>query len=143
MPFGRRTMRILTVAVTLALAGCITPFRPRIPLDGVEAQQIRRDTWCLVWGNDFPSATVANDFVLLQAAQTTIAHGATHFIVLSPAGNVPLSAVDPRFSDYMIAKPGEVTIIRIITIKPGKRAPSAALDANQVLRVDRARLRRA
>jgi hypothetical protein len=143
MPFGRRTMRILTFAVTLALAGCITPFRPRIPLDGVEALQIRRDTWRLVVrGNDFRSATVANDFVLLQAAQTTIAHGATHFIVLSPAGNVPFSAVDPGFS-YTIAKPGEDTIIKIITIKPGKRAPSAALDADRVLQVVRARLRKA
>jgi hypothetical protein len=132
-------MRILTVALTLALAGCVTPFRPRIPLDGVEAHQLRRDTWRIVIrGNDFSAAAV-NDYVLLQIAQTTIAHGATHFIVLGPAGNMAFSTVDPSFS-YTLLKPGEDTLIKIITVRPGKTAPAGAFTADQVLQFVRGRL---
>jgi hypothetical protein len=134
-------MRILTIALTLGLASCINPYRPKVLLDGVEAHQIRRDTWRIfVRGNGFPFSPPVVYFVLLQAAQTTIAQGGTHFIVLNVAANAEFIAIGPGFS-YTSDKPSEDLIIKIITVKPGNSAPAGAFDADQVLQFARAHLR--
>ncbi|SDR63943.1 hypothetical protein SAMN05519103_09211 [Rhizobiales bacterium GAS113] len=130
-------MRILTLALTLALASCIAPYQPPVLSSGAEARQIRRDTWRIfVRGPDFPSAAVAQDFVLLQAAQTTLARG-THLIVLSPA--VGFSTAEPTVASN-IATPGEGLVIRIITVRPGKPAPAGAINADRLAQIVRARL---
>jgi hypothetical protein len=133
-------MRILTVALALGLASCVNPYRPKVLLDGIEAHHIRQDTWRIaIRGNDFPSTPPLGYFVLLQTAQTTIAHGGTHFIVLNPAANNPFSPAGPGFG-YAGAKPSEDLVIKIITVKSGKRAPAGSFDADQVLQFARARL---
>jgi hypothetical protein len=121
-------MRILTLALTLALASCIAPYHAPVLSGGAEARQIRRDIWRIfVRGPDFPSAARARDFVLLQAAQTTLARG-THFIVLSPA-----VAGD-------ITTPGEGLVIKIIAVTPGTPAPAGAINADRLAQIVRARL---
>ena len=104
-------MRMALTAMTLTLGGCVTPGRAKILLDGVEADQIRQDIWRInVWRNDFTSAGIANDFGLLQIAQTMIVHGGKHFVVLSSATNAPRKAwrphAEPAF-DAGIAKAGK------------------------------------
>jgi hypothetical protein len=131
-------MRILALALPLGLASCVAPDRPRVLLGGVEAQQIGGRTWLLLRRhNDFPSAAVFGDFVLLQAAQTTIAHGGTHFIVL-PA--TPSEASWPAAVWPFAPALTPIEDIRIVTVRPGARPPDGALDANYVLRSVRARL---
>jgi hypothetical protein len=133
-------MRILAIVLMLALSSCVTPWHPHVLLDGVEAQRLSHNTWRIfVRGHDFASAAAANDYAILQTAQTTIAHGGTHFVVLSPAGVAPVSSVDPG-SSYAILKPGEDTIIKIVAVRRGRTAPADAFDADQVLRSIRARI---
>jgi hypothetical protein len=131
-------MRILILALTLGLASCINPYRPRVLLEGVEAHHVRRDIWRItVRGNDFPSTPPLIYYALVQTAQTTIAHGGTHFIVLSPT--VAPSPFERGFGTVSMTQSDEM-IIRIIVVGLGKRAPAGAFDAEQVLRFARARL---
>jgi len=131
-------MRILILALTLGLASCINPYRPRVLLEGVEAHHVRRDIWrIIVRGNDFPWTPPLIDYVLVQTAQTTIAHGGTHFIVLSPTVN--MAQFEQGFSPVSLPQSDEM-IIRIIVVRPSKRAPAGAFDAEGVLRSARARL---
>ncbi len=133
-------MRFLTLALMLALASCVTLGRPKLPLDGIEAEQVHHNIWRIfVRGHDFTSQAAANDYAILQTAQTTIAHGGTHFIVMSPSGVVPVSAIDPG-SSYAILGPGEEAIIKIVTVRRGRSAPADAFAADAVLRSIRARL---
>ena len=76
--------------------------------------------------------------MLLQAAQTTIAHGGTHFVVLNPA-SAGLSAMGPGFASPLV-KPADGLVIKILSVKPGKMAPMRAVDAYRALRIVRARL---
>jgi hypothetical protein len=132
-------MRFLTLALMLLLASCVTPGRPEVRLDGVEAEQVRRDIWRIfVKGHDFPSEAAANDYAILQIAQTTIAHGGTHFVVLSPPGLRPVSTADPG-SNYIVLGPGRQATIKIITAGRGHVRPDA-FRAEAVLRSIRARL---
>jgi len=133
-------MRILILALTLGLASCINPYRPRVLLEGVEAHHVQRDIWRItVRGNDFPWTPPLIDYVLVQTAQTTIAHGGTHFIVLSPTVDMASSPFDRSFSTVSMTQSDEM-IIRIVVVRPGKRAPAGAFDAEGVLRLARARL---
>jgi hypothetical protein len=142
---GSRATRIVGFALALglvpALASCVAPDRPRIVLGGVEAQQVDARTWRLVLRyRDFPSAALFEDFVLLQAAQTTIAHGGTHFIVLPTTRNaISWPAATWPFAPSLTP----IEDITIFTVRPGARPPDGALDANFVLRSVRARLVRA
>jgi hypothetical protein len=144
--------KILAAAVAVALSGCATPYQSMGFTGGVEAQQVLQDTWRIVArGNGYTSATRIQDYVLLKAAETTIANGGTHFVVLNSAdrtntavgqtpgsvsttvvGHTAFSTVDPGVS-YNIVKPGEDTMIKIITVKAGETAPAGALAADQIV----------
>jgi hypothetical protein len=125
----------MALALMLALAGCVTPWRPRVFPDGVEAEQVGRHRWHIfVRGNDFPSDAVANDFMLLDAAQTTIARGGTHFVVLGTSGDGIDAGPDHEPSL------GRDAVIRIVTVGYGARPPWGAIDADRLLRFIRAKL---
>jgi len=129
-------MRILALPLTLALASCITSPQPSVVRGGAEAQRIGRHVWHVVTrGPDFPSTARAADFVLVQAAQTTLARG-SHFVILEPAG---LRLDDPGAAEELAA-PGQGLVIRIVAVRPHAPAPAGAIDAGRLLRSVRARL---
>lgn len=133
-------MRFLPLALMLLLTSCVTPGRPKVLLDGIEAEQVHHNIWRIfVKGHDFPSEAAANDYAILQIAQTTIAHGGTHFIVLSPPGLHPVSTIDPG-SNYAVLGPGQETVVKIITAQHGRHERPDAFLADAVLRSIRARL---
>jgi hypothetical protein len=132
-------MRILTFALLLTLASCVTPGRPWALLGGVEAQQIGPRTWRLaIRGHDFPSASVRDDLVLLQAAQTTIAHGGTHFVVL----RLPEAKASALLAPGTAPALRPIEDIRIMAVRPGRRPPADAIDAYRLQRSLRARFAR-
>jgi hypothetical protein len=133
-------MRFLAVALMLLVTSCVTPGTPKVRLDGVEAERVHHDVWRIfVKGHDFQTETAANDFAIMQIAETTIAHGGTHFVVLSPPGVLPVSTVHPG-SHYAVLGRGRETLIKIITARRGQRVRPDAFSAEAVLRSVRARL---
>jgi hypothetical protein len=138
--FPGRRISFLPFALMLLVTSCVTPGRPKVLLDGVEAERVHHDIWRIfVKGHDFPSEVAANDYAILQIAQTTIAHGGTHFIVLSPPGLLPVSTVDPG-ANYTMLGPGRETVIRIIIAPRGRHVRRDAFSAEAVLRSIRGRL---
>ena len=136
MPFVMK--RVIAAALSLGLASCVASDRHNFLLGGVEAQQIHRDTWLLVQrGNDFPSQAALADFVMLQAAQTTIAHGGTHFIVLPPSELPPMRSVTTGLVVHPVRP---IEDIRIVRVRRGGRPPAGAFDADYTLRLVRAKL---
>src|SRR5688572_19690822 len=67
----------------LALAACSTPYTGGMGLmGGVEAQPITGDIYRIqARGNAYTDAARVQDFVLLKAAETTLAVGKTHFLL--------------------------------------------------------------
>ncbi len=127
---------------------------------GVEAQQLTADTYrILSRGNAYTSKTKVNDYTLLKAAETTRQAGATHFVieggedatrtgyVTTPGtatttlqGNRAYTTVNPGTVDRLV-KPGQDTIIRILTVKPGEAPPPNAISADEIIQFVGSRVR--
>src|SRR5690349_18439285 len=74
---------IAMVGVAIGLAGCATPYTGGMGFaGGVDAEQITSDIYRIkARGNGYTSRSRVQDFVLLKAAETTLAAGKTHFIL--------------------------------------------------------------
>jgi hypothetical protein len=147
-------------SITLVTAGCSTPYQEMSFKGGVAAQQISADTYRIISrGNGYTGKTAVQDYTLLKAAETTKAAGATHFIVVSSAdasrrelgqtagtlnthviGSTAYSTYNPGYI-YEIAKPGEDTYIRVLTLHPGHTIPGA-YSADEIITFVGSRVRR-
>jgi hypothetical protein len=135
----------------LVLASCQTPYQEPGLTGGVTAAPITNDTYRIsARGNGYTAANTIQDYVLLKAAETTLSKGGTHFIIVTSAnatqqitgqtpgtmqtnviGNTAYTTYTPGIN-YDIVKPGQDTIIQILTVPAGATAPNGAFPAQQV-----------
>jgi hypothetical protein len=155
------SMAGLLIAGTLLLAGCATSYQEMGFTGGVEAQQVTSDTWrILARGNSYTSDTRIQDFVLMKAAETTKAAGATHFFVgasrdqtlqgtvVTPgsaqttvSGRTATTTFSPStVSTYV--KPGQDTYVRVVRLPPGSPPPPGALSADEIIQFIGPRLKK-
>jgi hypothetical protein len=87
-------------ACLILLAGCVhpAPFAPRGPNDrtGYTDRQLAQNRWRVTFtGNSATPRDQVEDYLLLRAAQVTLAAGATHFLFDSrdTAANTRVSAI--------------------------------------------------
>lgn len=146
-------MRLLLLGLLLAIAGCATPYQEMGFAGGVKAAQMTDTTFRISGrGNGYTSSTLINDYVLLKAAETTVQHGYTHFVVVSAAdasssativtggtarttlvGNTAMTTYTPPVA-HNIHRPGEDAFIRVIKPEPGQLPPPGAIAAEEVIR---------
>jgi len=150
-------MRIASFALAsllLGLAACAapTPYQPLGAGGGVAAQQLTADTFrILARGNGVTDPAAVEDYMLLKAAETTLAAGGTHFVLVTTTdatatsttqgpteirtvvqGDTSVTTVDPGQSFTFVA-PGRDAIIRVVTVRPGATPPEGAFDAAEIV----------
>jgi hypothetical protein len=147
----KNAIAIAAVAGLCLLASCQTPYQEPGLTGGVTASPITNDTYRIsARGNGYTAANTIQDYVLLKAAETTLAKGGTHFVVVTSAdatrqqigqtpgmmqtniiGKTAYTTYTPGIT-YDIVKPGQDTIIQILTIPNGVTPPMGAFPAQQV-----------
>src|SRR6478735_1623900 len=75
----------LSLGVSLALAGCMTPatYAPRRPgaVTGYTDRELAPGRWRVTFtGNSVTARDTVEDYLLLRAAEVTLAAGGTHFM---------------------------------------------------------------
>lgn len=143
---GRAMRFVATFLGFLVLAGCSTKYQEMGFSGGVAAQHITADTFRIVArGNAYTGSTTVQDYVLLKAAETTKAAGATHFILVSAADAARVSydvtaptKYGPGSVDSVI-KPGQDAYIRIL--KPGQQI-QGAFSADEIFQFTGPRVQR-
>jgi hypothetical protein len=144
--------RFVTAGLLLSMTACATPYTGQMGLmGGVTAEPITQDVVRIsARGNGYTSSTRVQDFVLLKAAETTLAAGRTHFIIgpssdssrmgviSTPStfqaqriGNTVYGSYNPGFTDTYI-KPGQDTIIQMINVPKGQIPPQGAFNAAEI-----------
>ena len=146
----RILLSILTVTTAL-LAGCQTPYQAPGLTGGVSAVPITNDTFRIsARGNGYTDASTVQDYTLLKAAETTLAQGATHFMVMgandatrnevgsTPGtmqtnvyGNTAFTTYNPGVT-YNIVKPGQDVIIQVLKLAVGAAPPPGAFNAQEI-----------
>lgn len=132
----------------VALAGCTTPYQGGGISGGVTAVPIAQDVFLIsARGNGYTAASTVENHVLLKAAETTLAAGSTHFIVVdSKDSTLVTSGVDPLMTSvdarntfgkyssigYEIKQPGRDTLIEVFSLGEGKAPPPGSFDAAEV-----------
>jgi hypothetical protein len=141
-------MRSGIVGVCLLLCACATPYQGLSSVGGVDAQRISGDTYRIVArGNSFTDPATLQDYVLLKAAETALAAGATHFLV-GPGQDRTVFGVAPVAPATFIAtrraitfipaqsvtfvRPGQDVLVRILKVPPRVLPPVGAFDAREV-----------
>ena len=137
-------MSRIVLALCLFLAGCATKYQDMGFTGGVKAERITTDTYRIVArGNGYTDKTTIQDYVLLKAAETTVAAGCTHFGLISSAdasrvgsittpgtaqtsiyGRTAFTTYTPGSTTSFI-KPGEDAYIRVLKLAPGQQVQGA------------------
>src|SRR5258708_17430666 len=74
------------------LGGCATKYQDMSFAGGVAAEPVMTDTYrILARGNGYTAAARVEDFVLLKAAETTIAAGGSHFVVVNQSNQTSVA----------------------------------------------------
>jgi hypothetical protein len=143
--------RIIAIIGLCLVASCQTQYQEPGLTGGVTAVPITNDTYRIsARGNGYTAANTIQDYVLLKAAETTLAKGGTHFLILNSAnatqqtvgqtpgmmqtnviGNTAYSTYTPGIT-YDIVKPGQDVIIQVINVANGAAVPAGAFPAQQV-----------
>jgi hypothetical protein len=152
---------VLAVGMAVVLAGCSTPYTGGMGLmGGVDAEPITADIYRIkARGNGYTSGSRVQDFVLLKAAETTLAAGRTHFILggsqdttrfgsfstpgtmqATRVGNTVYGSYDPGMTVNFV-KPGQDTYVQTLSVPKGQQPPPGAFDAAEISRVIGPRIR--
>jgi hypothetical protein len=160
--FGEAKMIRLSLALAACMlaAACNTPYQENGLTGGVVAAPITSDTYRIsARGNGYTDSTTIQDYVLLKAAETTLAAGRTHFMIVNAAdstsrsigqtpgtvstsliGNTAFTTYNPGMT-YDVVKPGSDVIIQIGTLPSGQQVPGA-FNAQEVFDSINPRVRR-
>jgi hypothetical protein len=149
MAFAIRVTGIILVGSLLA--GCATKYQNMGLTGGVAAQPITNDTYRMARGNGFTDSTTVQDYVLLKAAETTVAAGQTHFLVegaqdatkqdvfqsagysnTTLIGHTAVTTYTPGGTSVSV-KPGQNVIVRVFTPNKGEALPPGALQAEEII----------
>lgn len=156
-------MRAVIGAVVLAaaaLAACSTPYQDMGFTGGVRAEQMTATTYRIsARGNTWTSKTSVRDYVMLKAAETTVASGNTHFVIVGAedasrtstyvtggiaetsyhSGGATTIYSPPRIeTDF---KPGQDVYIRVLTIPDGRQPPAGMVAADEIIQFIGARVK--
>jgi hypothetical protein len=140
------------VVAAVPLGGCATKYQDMGFTGGVAAEPVMTDTYrILARGNGYTAAARVEDFVLLKAAETTLAAGGSYFMVLNQNnqtnvmtgqtpgtvqtnvyGRTAFSTYTPG-TTYNIVKPGEDVMIRVLRLKASEAPPPGAFPAQDIV----------
>jgi hypothetical protein len=162
--WGERIMQAIRIAAIIIaavmLGGCATRYHEMGLGGGVAAEQMTADTWRIrVVGNELTSPAAIQDYVLLKAAETAEAAGATHFQIISGTGTngarrstsksylgerrEPYTTTIPRLGDAMIER-GEDVYIRVLKLAPDQQVPGTnVFSAAEIIQFVGPRVKRA
>jgi len=145
---GRVTALALAAAI-IGLGGCATRYQELGATGGVTAAQITDEVWRITArGNLYTDAGTIQDFVLLKAAETTVAAGRTHFAIVGKHdtgrggsgglfGQRALGASNEQFGYGLIGSGrrelGEDLMIRVLPLDLAKEDKAEAIDARQIV----------
>ena len=144
-------IRVVLLAATI-LSGCATKYQDMGFTGGVAAEPVMTDVYRIVArGNAYTSADRVSDFSLLKAAETTLAAGASHFLIVDQSnrtrvdvgqttgvmqtnvvGRTAFTTYTPG-ATYNIVKPGEALLIRVVRLRPGETPPAGAFPAQDIV----------
>jgi hypothetical protein len=155
MTAGRGEIRVTrwcvaALAFTL-LSGCATKYQEMGFTGGVVAEPVMTDVYRIVArGNAYTSADRVQDFVLLKAAETTLAAGGSYFVIMDQSdrtkvavgqtpgvaqtsimGHTAITTYTPG-ATYNVVKPGEALIIRVLRLSSGESPPVGAWPAQDL-----------
>jgi len=151
---------VWAVALCALVAGCATKYQDMGFTGGVAAEQITADTWRIrARGNAYKGNSTVQDYVLLKAAETAQASGATHFQIISEAdasrastivvpgsstttvvGHQAFTTTSPGSVDTVI-KPGQDVYVRILRLPPGP-TPQGVYSATEIIQFVGSRVQR-
>ncbi|MGO9401586.1 MAG: CC0125/CC1285 family lipoprotein [Xanthobacteraceae bacterium] len=137
--------------VFTVLAGCATKYQDMGFTGGVSAEPVMTDVYRIVArGNGYTSSDRVQDFVLLKAAETTLAAGGSYFVIVNDAdrtnvsvgqtpgtvqtnviGHSAFTTYSPG-TTYNVVKPGEALIIRVVRLNLGQAPPAGAWPAQDI-----------
>jgi hypothetical protein len=113
--------------IPLALSGCATPYG-----GATEAQMITNDTARIsARGNAYTDKSRIMDFVLLKAAQATLARGFTHFTIVNESDDTKTGIAGYAGSVETYVKPGQDLIVRFCKEEGKEKCPG--LPANEIV----------
>jgi hypothetical protein len=124
----------VVIGAMVSLAACQTPYQEMGYEGGVAAVPITNNTYRIsARGNGFTDPTTVQDYVLLKAAEVTLASGNSYFTIVnnrdatsssvgqtagtfqtSVIGNTAFTTYNPGMT-YNIVKPGEDLLIQVST----------------------------
>lgn len=137
--------RIGWVVVALALAGCATRYQEMGVTGGVSAAPVTDDVWRIsARGNLHTEAATIQDYVLLKAAETTLAAGRTHFVIVGKQGaarglygTLALGGGTEQGGFGLLPQsrkePGEDLMIRLLPVNAPAEDRAEALEARQIV----------
>ena len=148
-----RTVRVsIAIIAACSAAACATKYQEMGWTGGVSAQPITNDTYGVsAGGNAYTRASTVQDYVLLKAAETTVAAGKTHFVIVNAEdtskrqidqdagvmnttvhGSVTFSTYTPG-STSVTVKPGKDIYIRVFTPSPNEPAITNSIRAEEII----------
>lgn len=147
--------KIAALMAAVFLFGCQTPYQEIGANGGVSAYRMSDDSFRIsVRGNGYTDNATAADYVLLKAAETTVAYGGRYFAVVNVSDASSSQTVyNPGgviygygYATYLpatvdnIYKPGGDVIIRLFASRPPN---IRTIDAEEVIRNIGPRIKRA
>jgi hypothetical protein len=139
-------------ACAILLVSCATKYQDMGFTGGVAAEPVMTDVYRIVArGNGYTSPDRVQDFVLMKAAETTLAAGGNYFVIVNEAdrtnvvsgqtpatmqtnviGHTAFTTYSPGAS-YNIVKPGEAVLVKVLRLKPGETPPPGAFPAQDIV----------
>ena len=155
-----RWERAFVIACACVLGACSTKYQDMGFTGGVSAQPVTTDIYRIqARGNAYTASSTIQDFYLLKAAETTIAAGGTHFLIVggenqtsvstgqtagyastSVVGHTAFTTYTPG-ATYNIVKPGQDVMIKVLHLQVGEKPPDVAFPANDIIRTIGPRLK--
>lgn len=143
----RSFRRVLVIAVVVVgVGGCATRYQEMGATGGVSAAPITDDLWRIsARGNLYTEATTIQDHVLLKAAETTLAAGRTHFVIVGKEGRGARGLSSPAAfgggveqSNYGLLAagrrgPSEDLMIRLLPTNASTEDRAEALEASRLV----------
>jgi hypothetical protein len=147
------SLRLTAIVVCSCILGsCATKYQEMGFSGGVSAQPVMTDVYRIqARGNAYTGSAAVQDFYLLKAAETTLAAGGSHFLIIgaenqtsrsvgqtpgyantSVVGGTAFMTYTPG-ATYDIIKPGQDVMVKVLRIRAGETPPQGAFPAVDIV----------